>query len=197
MKRLFASLAILAFLAAPTSAKSTFQSFWLKRVLPITSITRQHPVCTAFSVNESKGYWMTAAHCLAVGEDGQLDGQALEVLAADPEIDLAVLTGPRRPAFQLATTAPEIGDDVVVIGYAFGSRSPLVLFGRMSNPAANVYEGVTLSVVDLTSGGGASGGPTIDASGRVFCVHQLGNGGLSACNTFPVFKAFAEKFFEQ
>lgn len=168
--------------------------FMLKSIQPLVYVTGVNS-CTAFSVNQREGWWMTAGHCLREGQS--FEGSPIEVLAADEKLDLGVITGSHRPAFQLAIKQAEVGEDVTIIGFPFGSRDPLAMFGKVSSPNAKINDEQSGAVQHVASGGGASGSPVLDSAGRVICVHQLGQAGFSACNAYDDFKGFAERFFER
>lgn len=90
-----------------------------------------HAFCTAFSINEQKGYWMTAQHCTWEGPGEAYYGtvgplrQPTTVIYRDPEWDIAVLWSMQRwPAIPLAEQGPEIGEAVISAGFGGDRQHP-------------------------------------------------------------------------
>lgn len=128
--------------------------------------------CTAFSINQKKGYWVSAAHCVLLAESGEtmsILNRIVRVKARSYLHDMVVLeSAAKAPALKLESRAPKIGDRVVLAGYAWGQQPLLFLWGRIMYPTLPIgFElapGVmwlNASYVDGDSGPGNSGSPVL------------------------------------
>jgi len=124
---------------------------------------------------------LTANHCVhptVHGEDGppahpstftiQADGKDITLLATAPNLDLAVFQVPAEKItpLHLATRTPEIGEEVAVLGFAYGVvGGPPAQFGHvvLSAPKHELW-------IDAAVIGGDSGGAVIDRSGALLGV---------------------------
>jgi len=130
----------------------------------------------------------TAYHCIAGGFGARVTfpdrerGRA-RVVAADPARDLALLTtGDRRGPGLALGPAPRVGDEVAVIGHPYASSAPggflegtlrwSVGYGRIAAVGSRSLQ------LDVTVGPGNSGGPVVDAEGRVIGIvsRRIGDG---------------------
>jgi hypothetical protein len=130
--------------------------------------------CTAFSVNETPGRWVTAGHC-AQG-DVRVGQLVFRPLAKDALNDLALLETDHGLPPLLLGAEPREGDPTMAIGYPASSESPMAV--------PSVYQGTFKAWSEDThrfaifvgnSMPGMSGGPILDRSGRVVSV-VLGGG---------------------
>lgn len=144
-------------------------------VQPLVQIREDGPtnVCTGFSINRPKGYWLTANHCWFEG--ALFHGRAIEWVAFDEKVDLAIFVAESVPSLKLAIKAPNVGDDVLVMGYPYGALDLLTFFGRVSHPNARLSNDLTALVLNIVALPGTSGGPILDTSGRVVGVAQNSN----------------------
>lgn len=128
-------------------------------------------VCTGFVINKHRV--MTAAHC--VGEAMTADGIAVKVLKADETTDLALLdVDTNKPALAFQDRPLERGDALTALGYGFGWTRILVLEVKVllvdyTPPGTDLAAGM---FVDGGYIGGMSGGPVVDANGKVVSIVQ-------------------------
>lgn len=127
------------------------------------------------------GHLLTNAHVVGDAKFVRLrlaGGRTLvgEVLRVDKARDVALLQAdpPAAGALAVRTTAPQVGEEV----YALGSPYGQVLSGTLTRgvlSASRVLEGVAYLQSDVAINAGHSGGPLMDAQGRVMGIAQLSN----------------------
>ncbi|HZQ38957.1 MAG TPA: trypsin-like peptidase domain-containing protein [Dehalococcoidia bacterium] len=112
------------------------------------------------------------------------DGRELaaSVFARDPENDIAALRvqASGLPALgrrDAATLRP--GELVLAVGHPFGVRHAVSLGVLSAAPAPNGHERRELIRADVLLGPGNSGGPLVDARGRVVGLNAMVMGGLA------------------
>lgn len=133
---------------------------------------------SAFYVSRA-GYLLTNYHVVADAKFVRIklsDGRSLvgEVLRSDKVRDVALLqTDPVSfDILGLRPDAAKVGDEVYALGSPFGSQ----LVGSLTRgvlSARRVLEGVPFLQSDVAVNPGNSGGPLLDASGRVIGIAQL------------------------
>lgn len=135
-------------------------------------------VCTATSINVEKHYWLTAEHCVPLDEKGYVEGHELTVVMRDPTNDVAIFVVPELtiPALPLSNKAPTFGDEVTVIGHPYGIVDPIIVFGKISNPAAELYkdEVAKFMMFDAMIAPGNSGSAVLNAKNQIISVVQIG-----------------------
>ncbi len=133
--------------------------------------------CTAFSINRAKHFYATAAHCNGV--DVRIEGHATGVVYLDETKDLMVLQAPLldQPALKLATKQLRMGQPVAAYGYAYGWPQPSLKNGLVSIPkfASGQFGNRLLTIFNFSFIQGMSGGPVVDADGRVVGIVQQTN----------------------
>jgi S1-C subfamily serine protease len=152
-------------------------------------------VCTGVVIQ--KGLILTAAHC-ADSEEGILainaDDAPTEIVAVDDSYDLAVLSSPaaeRRPVLELGSGALMRGDHLTAIGYAGGGEFLVQMNGLLMLQAARVDEGLAPCIIANYIGiPGMSGGPVIDASGRLVSIVSRGITGVSCGMNTEILRVF-------
>lgn len=135
---------------------------------------------SAFYISRA-GHLLTNHHVVADAKFVRIklsDGRSLvgEVLRSDKARDVALLqTDPIGfDALALRTDALQVGEDVFALGSPFGA----VLSGSISRgvlSARRVLESVPFLQSDVAINPGSSGGPLLDAQGRVVGIAQLGS----------------------
>lgn len=188
MKKLRAIVGILALVvtmsvavdATETAAAKVLQS--IARIdIYMTSadgMGQMRGACTAFSINEQKDLFMTAAHCVDEGTY-TVDKHIAWLAYFNEEIDVAILVSPgaARVALKPSTIVLDHQQDIFATGYAFGFETPMVLAGKVASfGVLGVDEDFPKQVFMVTRPGvigGMSGGPLTDALGDVISVNQM------------------------
>ena len=142
-------------------------------------------VCTAFSIDESRGMFLTANHCTDT-KQLRINWNIAWVVKQDVALDLAVIQSPgvRLPALRPYLGVILAGMDVAGFGHAYGWELPVIRAGHVSHPyllvpevkAAYPYLDGQFMVVDFALIGGMSGGPIVTPDGLVISLNQMGNG---------------------
>lgn len=135
---------------------------------------------SAFYISRA-GHLLTNHHVVADAKFVRIklsDGRSVvgEVLRSDKERDVALLqTDPISfDALALRTDSLQVGDEVFALGSPFGAMlSGSVSRGVLS--ARRVLESVPFLQSDVAVAPGSSGGPLLDAQGRVVGIAQLGS----------------------
>ena len=125
--------------------------------------------CSAFSVNEEKGIFMTADHCLDA--DLSINNHKVDILATNGIVDLALIHADvHDPALLLGDQPPQ-GSEVELIGHvktnpvSFTLNILGITQSSEDAPFLFLFGGSQLHAI-----GGMSGGPIIDAKGHVVSV---------------------------
>lgn len=145
---------------------------------------RGRTYCTVFSINETRGYWATAAHCAVAayqleheegGELSTIDGKTATIIYIDTWTDTAVLKADAHAdAYKLAKKSPEVGDYLYIIGFPYGltrTRTEGTMAARdipIPHPSFNIV--VISDILDITVAGGNSGSPVLNKNGQVVGV---------------------------
>lgn len=127
--------------------------------------------CTAFSINQKEGYWLTASHCLEPA-GMYIRGKLAKEVKVDLNMDLLILQSEvKAPALKLASTRPNEGDVIVSVGYPQWSEKLVVFWGRVVYPNASLSADLNPGMVGHEGGGpGMSGGPIVNEKGKVVSV---------------------------
>lgn len=126
--------------------------------------------CTAFSVNEAQGYWMTAAHCVdaasmmqtMLGGQMSLAGYPATVVYRDDYWDMAVVQSYfKAPALRLAPAAVRPGARITIIGFPYGVSQHVTVEGYLAARNLPIEDKHPSDVLDATVAGGNSGSPVL------------------------------------
>ena len=207
-------LSLFLFLAAPVTA--TFHPL-MRSVFPLAEVTTNEDgsfsvqnVCTMFSINNPKHYFMTAGHCV-VDENGKPVGTLyadeefqvpVTVKALNLTTDLAVVWA-NLPAesLRLRPTPLEFEDPVRIPSFQLGQWTFMLTRGEVTNPDVQPRGAHKPYLLHSAYAcGGASGSPILDEGDRVVSVDQIAVrflepcGGVGGGATFKQMQAFKEWF---
>lgn len=162
MKRLLISLILALTTLIPLSAANKITS-----IMPLMWDGGNH--CTTFSINETKGLWSTAYHCVAEDQAFMIGGEPVTVYMLNKKEDSAVLAGPHAPALRLSPTSPKGGDEITVKGFPFGIEglsSPVITTHGAYLDTFTDSDG-TWNMYDITAAPGNSGSPVMTKRGVI------------------------------
>jgi len=133
--------------------------------------------CTAFSINQSRHIYATAAHC--TGIDMKLDGNPVGMLYRNDANDLMVLqtAAPGKPALKARTKDIKQGLSVAALGYGWGWDQPMLRTGAISiaDISPKDFGSRPHTLFDFPFIGGMSGGPIVDSEGHLVSIVQQSN----------------------
>ena len=133
--------------------------------------------CTAFSINEARHIYLTAAHC--TGIDMKLDGNPVGMLYRNDTNDLMVLqtVAPGKPALKPRTKDIKQGLSVASFGFGWGWDQPMIRTGIVSiaDISPKDFGNRPHTLFDFPFIGGMSGGPIVDSDGHVVSIVQQSN----------------------
>ena len=165
--------------------------------------------CTAFSINDAKDYFATAAHCVQGIDKIEAGGHTAFPIFIDLTADMAVLVIPDSgdvPALKLAHEVRQ-GMEVYNYGYGYGWPVPMMRAGMVAvvdctpfdeaQPDLNVGADEHFMYLDMVTTPGQSGGPVVDAEGRVVTINQLGDGINSVDRTLTEVYKHLGKYWEK
>lgn len=201
MKRVLALLTLLITLS--TYALSASSS----PVQPFKATADGRVFCTTFSINEVKGYWATANHCIK-DDKGAVSlpyigdsGEPTKLVAEFPDVDMAVISSSfHAPALPMASQAPKSsglgvkGDEVQVYGFGWGFDPPTAFWGRVANTVQ--IEGRKFYIFDMRVWPGHSGSPVLNIAGQVISVTQISADGAAGGATYEDMSKRLSKYWE-
>jgi S1-C subfamily serine protease len=131
--------------------------------------------CTGFMVDAARGLILTAEHCVSKDNQGVfVDGLEAEVIKKNHDLAVIKVEPFSRPALDIETSS-EIGDPVTAIGYGYGDLFRL----KRSIAGTEIADGkrksdleCDLFALDGPVAPGMSGGPIINAKGKVIGITQ-------------------------
>lgn len=141
------------------------------------TLGNQQGVCSSvvFEVKDKTAYALTAAHCVEGPEGVPVEVAAnrkpATVLRHDANLDLAIISFPATNEMPVAIASfnPPMGSEVAVFGYGFGIRDLAMQVGNIAQSFNRDME-TTLVAVDMLFGD--SGGPTVDANGKLVGINS-------------------------
>ena len=186
MKRLVLSAILAVSLLVSPAQAFNWSGVFMQVQKSVVQLFHARGTCTAFSINQQKGYYLTAAHCL--GENMAMWKEAttatgtqhtfrvLRVLGSSIELDLAVLEAAEGLQGLPRGRVPNKGDEVASIGYAFGEPEPFIIGAIITHIKEARSYGRYRHIImkDNQDIGGMSGGPVVDTKGRLVGMVQQG-----------------------
>lgn len=176
--RTIATFLLLVTFVVPASAQD-WASVIKQTLKSVVYIETDGGSCTGFIIDADRKYVMTAAHC--VGKETWLDRVEGKLVSKETKRDLAVyqvkeLDGD-KPALKLAADDPEVGQEVVSLGYGMGLERPLARKAMVSDIKVEI-NGIDGAFIGLDSAfiGGQSGGPVVNSKGEVVMIVQRASG---------------------
>ncbi|MFO1201951.1 MAG: trypsin-like peptidase domain-containing protein [Tabrizicola sp.] len=179
-----AALLVLALVALIQPASASPLDAAMDKVFTVRSTDSEDRFLGSAFVWETGEVAVTNAHVVGDAEEVRLidrhgtDLTAL-VIARDPIRDVAVISLPTATeGLQLAPNAPELGDEVFALGAPLGIEFTLTE-GRISTLARQTDIAVPMLMLqhDAAVNPGSSGGPLVDAEGRLIGMNsQIADG---------------------
>lgn len=201
MKRVLVAIGLLCVFAASAHAVSEWNPVAVKLAKSIAYLTGPDGSCTAWSIDQTRDYAMTAAHCDQ--KDMLVDNIPAKVVAKDSKKDLLVLEvkGMDKPALHLAKDNPKVGDEVASYGFGLALERPFFRVTHVSDDGLYIpFEGVggPFILTDTNFIGGQSGAPVVDLSGSVVMIVQMGsNAGFGLGVGAEIMKDKMGRYFER
>lgn len=197
MKRTIAALILSFSLAIPTFAANwwTVAQDLSQSVYRLSMVADGEEVgmCSGFVIDQRVSNILTAAHCAPEGVEVQVADQVGNVLLKDEDVDLAVIQyrGQVLGKALRPGKAPRTTDEIMSVGYAFGSQVPVFQIGRV---AQSDYSGYI--VVNPAHNVGMSGGPVVDPTGKVVGIVQASRGSLGAGKNIDEIRKVTRKYWQ-
>ena len=123
-----------------------------------------------------------------------------EIVYSDPNLDIAIIECPglNYPFVRLGSIEiPGLGDDVIAIGYPYGSElgdSASISKGVIS--AFRTIDGIKYIQTDAPANPGSSGGPLVNNYAEVIGIVEIDGNTVGDGRPGPITKLLREKFFE-
>lgn len=148
-------------------------------------------ICSASSINQAEHLFLTAAHCVSIGDETLeemntldphprfIDGHQASVLKLSGEFDLAILKveGTNVPALTMQTHDVVFGQKIMIPGFPFDWTEPTIFRGFVANPGFEFPDsGKPYMLFDMAAAPGNSGSAVVNARGELVSVLQIGWG---------------------
>ncbi|MFM7333412.1 MAG: trypsin-like peptidase domain-containing protein [Tabrizicola sp.] len=179
-----AALLVLALVALIQPASASPLDAAMDKVFTVRSTDSEDRFLGSAFVWETGDVAVTNAHVVGDAEEVRLidrhgNDTAALVIARDPVRDVAVISLPTpTQGLQLADQPPELGDEVFALGAPLGIEFTLTE-GRISTLARQTEIAVPILMLqhDAAVNPGSSGGPLVDAEGRLIGMNsQIADG---------------------
>jgi serine protease Do len=184
MGEVLAALAVLLLVAMIRPAGASPLDAAMDKVLTVRSADAEDRFLGSAFLWGDGSVAVTNAHVVGEAEEVRLiDRNGAEetalVIARDGARDVAVISvAPGRAGLELAAGTPELGDEVFALGAPLGIEFTLTE-GRISATARQVEIAVPMMMMqhDAAVNPGSSGGPLVDADGRLLGMNsQIADG---------------------
>lgn len=125
--------------------------------------------CAGFVINAARGWAVTGGvnHCVPAGEDAVVyidESYESHVIEANEQFAIVRIAPMSKPPVELRKGLPELGEQIVSVGYGMGQFSALVRRVGMVKDLDILIDGELIH--------GMSGGPALDEQGRVVGMNQ-------------------------
>jgi S1-C subfamily serine protease len=176
---LIVAVALLFSVLEPTAAppRSPWRDVVNRVAQSAAYVDTPETVCTAISIGEAAGMFLTAAHCQPNDNKSvTVDGHPALIVWVDAKLDLMVLASPaaRRRAIAPRFDTLVVGEEVALYGHGLGAMIARFRTGRVSalDMPIPVNEGEmkVYTMLDTAALPGMSGGPVVDVDGRLVGV---------------------------
>lgn len=150
------------------------------QVLRLESLTDEEGekgICSGVVISEV-GFLLTAAHCIPhAAHSLTVSGRHAEAARVNRLLDLAVVRFARKTetAMPLAAASPAQGEEVGVVGFAFGEEKVVVQVGRVAQAFNEPLKSILIDARVLP---GDSGGAIVNAKGELVGLTQATYGSL-------------------
>lgn len=189
MRLLIAASLALVLIITPLSAKNlrNLAKDMRESIVRIhmTGPILQWGTCSAFTINQERGWGLTAEHCVVTKEGFEYrvvddNSRSVDIIARSslifpprPEDDLALLEGDifrEFPDLTAMTVIPEVGTTIAAYGFARGERRPFFFASTVARTRPRWFS-LEMSGSVLQ---GMSGAPVVDPDGLVVGVVTKG-----------------------
>jgi len=188
MRRLLLSLLLPLFLMLPVTAATSWNQTKIGRSIGQLNFAESNGVCTVVAI-APKNVFLTAAHCV---RPNMIVDEWLSVRVKQidlTEYGLAVLKGESDKAFPPIQLGPKptAGAATLRCSYPMGSPAILCTAGPMTAASMMSPDGAALFMWSAAgAGGGMSGGPVLDANGKLISILQGGFDSTSDLSSFTL-----------
>ena len=205
MYRILTTLALTLTLLVPLAAVSPWTPI-AERLSPsvvfletIDEGGEREGACSGFVIDTVKKHVLTVAHC----DDAEtilVNDTKGVILFKDIRKDLMVLgvaNLEKLPAIALATHDPQVGDEIMSIGFGYGLDKPMVRVSMVSITNLNIKgRSGPFFVFDAGFILGQSGGPILDSEGKLISIVQQGDAGSGIGVNIKVIRDRVGSYFQ-
>lgn len=143
--------------------------------------------CTAFSINEEEGYWITALHCVVEEDELSIAGEPARVVDECEVCELALLkSDAHAPALKPAKETPPAGTPVIARGYPLGAAALASVNGFLLVPTTTNSAGEVANIYQMYITYGYSGSPVFAGDEVVGTLNFILTGHPEYCGGTPI-----------